>query len=662
MPSNSLSVVKPLLRKSTLCCFTNKSWIFGFVLLLSIPSLGQQTRVRNETIESQILELASTTIPGLNETASISVSKISIQDFLRGLAETHNLNISVDPALDVRITNNFTNVKVIDLIAFIAREYELNMRLTGNIITFYREVPPPPPKAVILPKRLLISYNPEQQLLSAELRNDSLFAFAKHVTQLTKSNIVLAPNLTGRLVTAYFEELPLEAALEKIAFANNLKVGKTNDNAFLLQEKQSYAGNGGASPSQAAAGGQSQGQSSLPRELEVQTRTVNGGKLLDVNAVNIPISQLLHEVSVKAGLDYVVFSEPQGNTTVRVKQLPINDFLTFVLQGTTHTFKVSEGIYSFGDRNLEGFRNTKVVRMQFRPVDKLDEVIPSELKKGVEIKIFKELNSIIFSGGAPQIEEITAFLKAIDQPVTNVLIEVLVVELRKGKSVRAGLSAFLSDSTITTKGQIFSGVDMTIGSSAINDFLDKLKGNGVINLGKVTPNFYLKLEALEQNNYLDLKSTPKLSTLNGHEATLRIGQSVYYLEETQNISGGVTPFNTISRQYKQVSADLNIKINPMVSADDNITLDISAEFSDFIEPTIPGAPPGNATRKFTSMIRVRNEEMIVLGGLEEARKTKSGSGIPVLSRIPVIRWLFSSRNNASNDNKLIVFIKPTLIY
>jgi type IV pilus assembly protein PilQ len=62
------------------------------------------------------------------------------------------------------------------------------------------------------------------------------------------------------------------------------------------------------------------------------------------------------------------------------------------------------------------------------------------------------------------------------------------------------------------------------------------------------------------------------------------------------------------------------------------------------------------------MIRVKNEDMIVLGGLEEVRHTRSGSGVPILSRIPILRWLFSSRSSAKQTNKLIVFIKPTVMY
>jgi len=74
------------------------------------------------------------------------------------------------------------------------------------------------------------------------------------------------------------------------------------------------------------------------------------------------------------------------------------------------------------------------------------------------------------------------------------------------------------------------------------------------------------------------------------------------------------------------------------------------------------APPGMNTREFTSIVRVKDQELIVLGGLEEKVKNDSGSGVPVLARIPVIKWLFSKRKREDSKKMLVIFIKPTVIY
>jgi type IV pilus assembly protein PilQ len=635
----------------------------------ALPPAGSADRFGQ--LRRQLQVLADSVMPGLNQRANLSVTGVSLQEFVRGLADTHGLNVSVDPTLAVRVSSNFTDVKVLDLLVFIAREYDLDVRVMGNILSFYKYTAPPTVKVATPAKKLRLIYNEPQDRFTADLAGDSLSSFAKQATQLTKHNISLAPGLGGRVITGYVEGLPLTQALDRLAYANALRLSQPDAHSYVLgpTEEVAVAGAGAkatASRRTRAAGATSSisnpGQASSSGADIALTTAPDGQRLVSIDADNVPLTQLLNDVSADMGINYVLFSELVGNTTMRVKQVTYADFLALLLQGTTHTFQYAYGRYAIGNRVLEGLRHTKVIKLQFRPVDKLDEVIPAELKKGLEIKVFKELNSLILSGSLPQIEEITEFLKSIDKPVVNVLIEVIVAELRKGHSVSTGISAGLGDSTVKTGGTVFPGLNMSFNSASINSFLSKLSSKGIIDVGRVTPNFYMTLQALEQNSYLNLRSTPKLSTLNGHEASLKIGQSVYYVEQVQNVTGGVSPVITTTQQFKQVTADLAIKITPLVSGDENITLTIDAQFSDFIDAVIRGAPPGNATRQFTSMIRVKNEDMIVLGGLEEVRHTRGGSGVPILSRIPIIRWLFSSRTSAKQTNRLVVFIKPTIMY
>jgi type IV pilus assembly protein PilQ len=398
-------------------------------------------------------------------------------------------------------------------------------------------------------------------------------------------------------------------------------------------------------------------------ELFVDVDFSNGDSLLSIDAINVPVTHIIKEASGRSHRNYIFASEPQGSLTCLVRNLKFDQFLAFALQSSEFTYRKQDNVYLIGGRNQEGLRNSRLVKLQYRTIDSLEHFIPDELKKGIDIKEFKELNSFILTGGTSQIEEVALFLRALDQPVPNIMIEVIVADLRKGVSIRTGVRAFLSDTVPAgTTGQVFPGLDIAVSSRSINNVLDRLSENGIVNLGRVTPRFYATLQVLEQNNMLNLRSTPKLSTLNGHMANLTIGQSRYYLEEYQAIAPGVNPFATISQQWKEVEANLSITIYPMVSGDEHITLDIVAEFSDFIEPEIKGAPPGNATRKFTSKIRVRNEEMIVLGGLEEVRKSSSRQGLPLITRIPILNWIFSARAQDNAEGKLIVFIKPTIMY
>jgi type IV pilus assembly protein PilQ len=92
-------------------------------------------------------------------------------------------------------------------------------------------------------------------------------------------------------------------------------------------------------------------------------------------------------------------------------------------------------------------------------------------------------------------------------------------------------------------------------------------------------------------------------------------------------------------------------------------LDINVIQSDFSSERIEDdAPPGITSREFSSIIRMRNQDLAILGGLEEKQKNDSGSGVPFLARVPIIKWLFSQRVRDDSNSKLTILIKPTVIY
>jgi type IV pilus assembly protein PilQ len=249
----------------------------------------------------------------------------------------------------------------------------------------------------------------------------------------------------------------------------------------------------------------------------------------------------------------------------------------------------------------------------------------------------------------------------VDKTVPVNLIEVVSVDNKASRSLSTGLSAGIAEEPVTSSGTIAPSVDMTIGAGDINKILDGLNGHGWVNLGKVNPNFYMTLQALEENGVIEVRSTPQLSTMNGHKATMSIGRTEYYKEELNVMYGTVTSSSQKTTTYKPVEAELKLDIRPLVAGNQEVTLNVSVEQSDFTERIEKNAPPGKVTRKFESLIRVKDQEMILLGGLEEASRRNTTSGVPLLARIPIIKWLFSSRSKSKSESKLNIFIKPTII-
>ena len=220
----------------------------------------------------------------------------------------------------------------------------------------------------------------------------------------------------------------------------------------------------------------------------------------------------------------------------------------------------------------------------------------------------------------------------------------------------------IGNEPVTTNGAIFPETDLTLGANTINKVIGGFDGFGSFNLGKVVPNFFATIKAMESNGNLKVRSTPKLSTLNGHRARFSNGQTSYYAVTQQAVIGSDNPVTQTAVNYVPIDAELGLTIKPLVSGDGQVTLDIFVVQSSFGARISDDAPPDISSREFSSIIRVKDQDIVVLGGLEEQMTNNSGSGVPFLARIPIINWLFSKRKREAKKAKLTVLIKPTIIY
>ncbi|MBZ9731349.1 general secretion pathway protein GspD [Salegentibacter sp. JZCK2] len=293
----------------------------------------------------------------------------------------------------------------------------------------------------------------------------------------------------------------------------------------------------------------------------------------------------------------------------------------------------------------------------------IQKIIPDELLKGIDLKIDSELNSFVVSGPAARIERFKKFVQYIDKPVPVILIEVMILEVNRTAIVETGVSFGIGDEAVQTKGRAFPSADMQIGAQTINRVIGGFNGFGALNMGKVLPEFYMNIKAMETNGNLKILSTPKLSTLNGHKAHLSSGETTYYAVTSQSFFGSQIPQTSEVTNYYPIDAELALEIMPFVSGDGEITLDINVVQSNFNgERIAQDAPPGMNSREFSSIIRMRDQDVAILGGIEERTKDDSGSGVPLLARVPIIKWLFSERRREDSKKKLNILIKPTVIY
>ncbi|MEP2936721.1 MAG: type II and III secretion system protein [Gilvibacter sp.] len=637
-----------------------KILLYSLFFLLSFTTLGQNTEL--EKIEAQ-LELISQEKPGLLEKMRIDISGLTLYDLIGAIAQEHELNVSVDDDLNQVVRSNFYDVLVSDVFLFLTQKYELEMGFVNGIITFEQKQPEPVVEVKKEIPPIDVTYNANNNFLSVKLKNDSLPRVAQRITELSGKNIVLSPEVKTFKVSAYIVNRPFDQVIEMMAKSNQL-IATQDDNGFYFLEKNNEK--------KAEVAANAKGRGSTARNSKASTGTLevslNDNGYLKIKAYQSDLESIIVRSAEALALDYFFYDIPEDKTaTLIVSEISFDDLLNHIFKGTDYTFKVNDGAYIIGAQSTEGLRVSELIQLENRTIEALISTLPADLLEGVEVREVKELNGFVVSGSKPRITELKTYVREIDKIVPMVQIEVLIVQYQKSYDIQTGLQAILGEEgqDVQTAGTLFPSTNVTLNASSINNLIDSFNGFGIFNLGKVTKNFYANLSTLENNSIINLQSTPKIATLSGNQASVSIGETSWYFElnnELINGRGGDADRFTSSGKWKSTEANLSVNITPNVSKDEQVTLQISVEKSSFLGRVAENAPPGKTTQTFESLVRVRNDEMILLGGLDEVERENSGSGTPFLSRIPVIKWFFSSRRKAKSKSKLHVFIKPTIVY
>ncbi len=692
-----------------------------------ITNSFSQDAVRLNTIENK-LELLKVEIPGLEEIISINISQTTLSNFLLAISKAHNLNINVSPELNaINIVNNFSEVAVVDILLFLIKEYNLDIDFTGNILSIKKYIAPIKENKE---KEILVIYNPSNNLLSLDLKNDKLDKVFRKIMDDSGKNLLYSPDIESKLLSIYINDIPFELALEKLAVANHLEFSISNDGFYVFDSAFEPLVEGGDAKQNFRPIRKK--KASFYYEIIDTLR-----KVVTVDFKNTPISEVIYTIGEDLDLDIFTASplDNAGIATINAENISFDLLLDKIYEsrvaqeegtgnnpkGTSvnYTYKKEGNIYYFGTENQLSLKHTEVIPMMHRSIELLadsestgqrragrndfntnpanfsnglnqnqntrnntssnsstsrtnssstnnksiEDLIPDDIKEGLDIRIDSEINSFIVSGSGVKVDRFKNFVTYIDKPVPVILIEVMILEVNRSAIIETGIKFGLGEEPVQTVGEVFPSMNINMGAETVNKVIGSFTGFGALNLGSVLPEFYLNIKAMEENGTIKVLSTPKLSALNGHKANLSSGETTYYAVTTQNLYGSQNPVSSEITNYVPIDAELAIEIRPIVSGDGEITLDIQVIQSAFNGQRVAeDAPPGINSREFSSIIRMRDQDVAILGGIEEVRKNETGSGLPLISRIPVLKWIFGQRRREDTKKNLNILIKPTVIY
>lgn len=674
--------------------------IWSLLLLLLPACCIGQSQDRLYALATD-LEQLSQSIPQLNEEVQLSLEDVSLSDYIRALGQAHKLNFYIEDTPSLRLSSNFQGESVRNVLLFLCKQFDYQFEITGSILSFSPFQAPIPQ---ISPKPAPdIAFT--AGMLSVDLQNDSLRAVIKMLSQLTGRQILTQADTYG-LLTIYLPPTPLDTAIEAIFTANNLTIHKKPKGYYLVSP-----------PDLVPTATQTSLQGRTDFSLEVLTDAED--ILLTISAERADLGSLLQAVFQATGVNYLQYAQLEGVVSLETELLPLDELLGRLLGGTSYTYRRDGSLYLIGDKEAPGLASMEIVHLKYRPTYQAIDLIPgtesidqfeararsmqanpeavqnfnndpystlgnnnafgpinhapaevapppSIVKtkvKGVEIVEYPELNRIILKGPTTEVQEIAWFLRQIDQPVPMVKVEMLVLEVNQDRllstSVKAGRKQ--ASDTLSLLETLIPNLNLNAGGEQINSLLEQVPA--LSNLGILSSDFYLKIRAQEERGNLKVEMQPVLSMLNGRSASLVVGQTQYYLLETQtSANGAVNNFTQFTQRFERIDANIKLSIRPYISEGEMVTLEVMPNFTSPIGSLDAEVPPTIATRRFESTIRVKNGETVILGGLSEERSNESTQGLPFLSRIPVLKYLFGSVNKGKTKSSMLIYLTPTIYY
>ena len=289
----------------------------------------------------------------------------------------------------------------------------------------------------------------------------------------------------------------------------------------------------------------------------------------------------------------------------------------------------------------------------------------------------RETNSLIVSSEETNLEVIRNLVSKLDIRRAQVLVEAIIVELSETAAKSLGVETIFAgaqDGNVPvgiTRFQNVSNPDLVaLAGSLIEDGENAtlsnvassslLQSSGLVSgFGDLSggDSFAGIINAVADDQNSDILSTHTVIAMDNEPANLVIGQEIPITTGESLGSNNANPFRTTSRQ----EVGIKLSITPQINEGNSVILEIKQEVSGVVGPLTGTADLITNKRSIETTVLVDNNQMIVLGGLNEDDLQESVSKVPLLGSIPVFGRLFSSSAESRVQRNLMVFLRPTIL-
>ena len=270
--------------------------------------------------------------------------------------------------------------------------------------------------------------------------------------------------------------------------------------------------------------------------------------------------------------------------------------------------------------------------------------LPGVLHDNVQIVPDETTNALVIHAQPSDYEIVRQAIDALDLRPLQVLIEVLIAEVRHTSELDLGVVA---RSTLEPPN---ASSGLLISSSSTADLIIRLSKSATFDIN-------VAVRALQTRGEVRILSRPVLLAQNNQEAKILVGSQRPFVQVFRSLPTDAAVRDQVV-QYKDVGTSLTIL--PTINADGYVNLQVAQEVSTATTEVQFGAPI-ISTREASTHLFVRDGQTAVLGGLVDREQDRTRSGIPWLSALPFAGYLFGSTTDSRSSSELFLFVTPHIV-
>ena len=276
-------------------------------------------------------------------------------------------------------------------------------------------------------------------------------------------------------------------------------------------------------------------------------------------------------------------------------------------------------------------------------------------------------NALVVRGTPDQIALAEKLVEDLDKARPEVIVDIAVLQISKDKSRTLGLSPPTS-ATVTLQANVSTGTTAT--TTTTTSTAASSSGLELNTLGSLNATDFqvsigsANLSAVMGDSDTKMIQNPQVRALDNQKATLKIGERVPVATGSfQPGIGGVGINPLVNTQFQYLDVGVNIDVTPHVHGDRDVTLKISMEISSVVgQSSIGGiSQPIIGQKKIEHEIRLRDGESSMIGGILDDSETRSLAGIPGLTQIPILKYLFGQTTQDHEQDETVFVITPHVV-